>query len=402
MAAQEHRYVYAMNRISNIIFLLSLVLFGGACKEPYDPPAIAKAQSYLVVEGFINIGAETNISLSRSTNLSDTSKIVPERRASVFIENEQNGSFMLSESSPGKYTLSASGLTAGRKYRLRIKTTASSEYLSEFVEALQTPEIDSISYKIQNKGVQFYANTHDAQNKIKYYRWEYEETWLYTSLHSSIIEYENAVLQFRPLNKSVFKCWKSNSSNNIILGSSTNLVSGQIVDNPVSFVAAGTGKVSFGYSILIRQIALTKEAYEYWQTLKKNTEQLGSIFDPQPSIASGNIKAVTNPAEPVIGYLNASSVTSKRQYFDNRNFPMDSPSYIAPPSIDACEIQQIMIDPVATFPSRVIEIFSTGRYTPVSPISQPGAGIIGYTYSIKECTDCREKGGTTEKPIFWP
>jgi len=391
-----------MSRVLQFIFFFSLIILIGACKEPYDPPAIVEAKSYLVVEGFINIGGETKISLSRSTNLKDTSKIVPERRASVFIENEQNSRMMMSESSPGKYTLSTSGLIAGRKYRLRIKTSSSSDYLSDFVEALQTPKIDTIRYDIRNNGVQFYVNTHDTQNKVKYYRWEYDETWVYTSLHSSIIEYENTGFQFRPFNKSIFKCWKSNSSNNIILGSSSNLVSGQIIDNPVSFIGAETGKISFGYSILVRQIALNKEAYEYWQTLKKNTEQLGSIFDPQPSIASGNIKCVTTPEEPVIGYLNASSVTSKRQYFDNKNFPMATPSYIGPPSIDACEIRQIMINPVATFQSRVTEIFSQGRYIPVSPISQPGVGIIGYTYSIKECVDCRLQGGTTLKPTFWP
>lgn len=391
-----------MIKLSRLIFFVGILSMVISCKEAYDPPAIADAPVYLVVEGFINLNGSTNIRLSRSTQLKDTSKIAPETRAVLMIEDEQNGKFRLTELKGGNYMLPASGLNAGRKYRLRIKTASSSEYLSDFVEALQTPEIDSVNFKIQNNGVKFYVSTHDAQNKTKYYRWDYDETWLYTSLHTSLIEYEKGILQFRPLDKSVFKCWKSNSSKTIILGSSSNLVSDQIVDNPISFVTAESGKVSFGYSILVRQTALNKEAYEYWQTLKKNTEQLGSIFDPQPSIASGNIKCISKPQELVIGYLSASSVSSRRQYFDNRNFPMHSPSYIAPPSLSACEISDIMISPAATFPSRVVQVFSSGQYIPVSPISQPGAGIIGYTYSLKGCADCRVKGGTTEKPAFWP
>ena len=390
-----------MNRVLQIISLFTSIILASACKEPYNPPAIADAQSYLVVEGFINIGGETNIVLSRSTNLNDTSKIVPERRASVFIENEQNSRFMLQESSPGKYTLQTSGLTSGRKYRLRIKTT-SSEYLSDFVEGLQTPEIDSLNFKIQNDGVQFYSNTHDSSNKTKYYRWDFDETWQYTSLYNSVVEYVNSSLERRLSGNQIFYCWKTNFSNDIILGSSANLSSDVIVDNPVTFIAAESGKVTFGYSILVRQYALSKDAFEYWQTLKKNTEQLGSIFDPQPSLASGNIQCISNPQEPVIGYIGASSVTSKRLFFDNRNFPFSSPSYLGPPSIDACDISGINVQPIVSFASRSAQLFTSGEMIPVEPVGAPGQGIVSYTYALKECVDCRVKGGMNIKPTFWP
>lgn len=390
-----------MNRVLQIIFFFTLIILAGACKEPYNPPAIADAQSYLVVEGFIDIGGQTKISLSRSTNLRDTSKVVPEQGASVFIENEQSSSLMLLESSPGKYTLQTSGLSTGRKYRLRIKTT-SSEYLSEFVEALQTPEIDSLNYKIRNDGVQFYSNTHDNSNKTKYYRWDFDETWQYASLYNSVVEYVNSSLERRLSGNQIFYCWRTNFSNDIILGSSANLLSGVIVDNPVTFISAESGKVTFGYSIMVRQYALTKEAFEYWQTLKKNTEQLGSIFDPQPSLASGNIKCISNPQESVIGYLGASSVTSKRLFFANKNFPFNSPSYLPPPSIDACIINGISVQPSVSFASRAAQLFTSGDMIPIEPVGVPGQGIVSYSYARKECVDCRVKGGTNIRPTFWP
>jgi len=270
------------------------------------------------------------------------------------------------------------------------------------VEALPTPEIDSISYRVMNKGVQFYANTHDPENKTRYYRWEYDETWLYSSALYSSVQYSNADIQRRPVDNLIFFCYRTGISNNIITGSSANLTNDVITNGAVTFVPAETGKVAYAYNIQVKQYALTEDAYDYWQNLKKNTEQLGTIFDAQPSIASGNIHSLTNPDEPVIGYLSASSVASKRFHFVNKDLPIASPSYVGPPALESCAVKQIFLSPAATYASRVIETFSSGEFIPVEPIAVPGQGVIGYTYSANECVDCRIKGGTNIKPSYWP
>lgn len=371
------------------------------CKEAYQPPAIANAPNYLVVEGFINTNETSYIYLSRTVNLKDTINFSPESNASLYLEDEQSSSLSFVDQGNGRYTLNPFGLKVNKKYQLRIKTSTK-EYLSDFVEAQNSPKIDSINYKIQNKGVQFFANTNDPTNLTKYYRWDFEETWLYKSLYDSKIEYKNSELVFRDINNSIYRCWRTEKSKNIIVGSSANLSTAVLVDNPINFVSAASGKISFGYSILVRQYALSKEAFDYWQNLKKNTEQLGSIFDPQPSIASGNIHCVNNPLEPVIGYLSASNVSSLRKYFDNRSLPFDAPSYLGPPNRSDCDTLKVMISPEATFASRTALIFTSGNFFPTEPIAIPGIGIIGYTYSSKDCVDCRLKGGTSIKPSFWP
>lgn len=386
-------------RLSLFISIISLLI---TCKERYDPPAISNAGNFLVVEGVININATTTIKLSRTAQLQDTSKVLPESNAILNIEDEANNKYFLLQQIPGTYTLPASGLSAGKKYRLRIKTRASFEYLSEYVEAIETPQIDSISYKVQNNGVQFYANTHDAQNKTRYYRWEYDETWKYISVLFSSAQYSNSLIEYRPLINMIYFCYQNGISNNINIGSSANLVNDVITDGPVAFIPAHSGKLAYGYNIQIKQYALTEDAYKYWQNLKKNTEQLGTIFDAQPSIASGNIHCETNPEEPVIGYLSASSVTSKRFHFFNKDLPVHSPSYIGPPSISSCLTQEIFFNPVSTYSSRVKEIFSSGRYIPTEPISDAMQGTIGYKYAAIDCVDCRVKGGSTVKPSYWP
>src|SRR4029077_18302881 len=76
-------------------------------------------------------------------------------------------------------------------------------------------------------------------------------------------------------------------------------------------------RLDIRYSINLRQYPLDLEAYQYWLTVQKNSQSLGGLFDLQPSQLRGNIHSVTNPTDPVLGYVSASSVTEKRIYIDN-------------------------------------------------------------------------------------
>ena len=69
------------------------------------------------------------------------------------------------------------------------------------------------------------------------------------------------------------------------------------------------------YSINVKQYALSHEAYLFFEKIKKNTEQLGSIFDPQPSELQGNIHCITNPAETVVGYVDISEEKVQRNFY---------------------------------------------------------------------------------------
>ena len=59
------------------------------CKKPYDPPFIAAPGSNLVVEGFINTGADpTTIKLSHTVSLSSKVVTAPVSGASLTIEGD--------------------------------------------------------------------------------------------------------------------------------------------------------------------------------------------------------------------------------------------------------------------------------------------------------------------------
>lgn len=398
-------------RIINYIFfviVLSTIIWG--CKKPYNPLVITGNNNYLVVEGLINTGNDsTFFKLSRTVKLSEKNTLRPEMNAIVSVESDQNLSYQLQEAGIGVYSSASLNLPGNTKYRLRIKSQDGKEYLSDFVEAKDTPAIDSISYKEQNNGLQFYVNSHDPKNNTRYYRWDFNETWKYVSLYRSSYKYENSYPVYRLPNiypdDNIYECYKTEVSQQILLGSSAKLGQDVIYMQPVNFITAGSGKISFGYSVFLRQYALTLDGFTYWQNLKKNTEQLGSVFDAQPSSLQGNIHCLNNPSEPVLGYVSASNIKSKRIFIDHNTINLFTPYYIAPPDADACPGKTIAVAPAASFQYRLNQTFGSGDTVLISSISPPGIPIItGYSYAAKECVDCRVKSpyGTNIKPAYWP
>ncbi|MGZ3819548.1 MAG: DUF4249 domain-containing protein, partial [Mucilaginibacter sp.] len=275
-----------MRKVISIIILMSAIAEG--CKKPYTPAIVAINNNYLVVEGLINSGSDsTFIKLSRTVKLSSQSTLNPELNAIVSVESDQNISYSLQGDSTGTYSSAPLNLSPNSKYRLRIKTSNNKEYLSDFMATKDTPDIDSIAYRIQNNGLQFYVNTHDPQNHTTYYRWDFTETFKYVSFHRSFYKLgDDGFPAFRygyRTYDNIYECYKTNQSHQVLLGSTAKLGKDVIYMYPINFVTAESGKISFGYSFLLREYALTQDAFNYWQDLKKNTEQLGSVFDAQPT-----------------------------------------------------------------------------------------------------------------------
>ncbi|CAN5327982.1 hypothetical protein BH09BAC6_BH09BAC6_05610 [soil metagenome] len=395
-------------KIGYIVFL-SLLLFVAVmgCKKPFSVPLSATANSYLVVEGVINTGNDsTYIKLSRTVALSSKTTTRPETNARISIESENGAAIALTEVSSGRYGTGPLGLDPAKKCRLHINVSDGREYLSDLVEIKNTPEIDSISYHIQGTGLQFYVSAHDNNKNTHYYRWDFEETYKYVSNFRSLaILDDHGFPRFRTgLDPQIFECYKTLPSFQVLLGSTAKLDKDVIYQQPINFVDAGSGKISYGYSFLLRQYAITQPAFEYYQLLKKNTEQLGSVFDAQPSTTRGNISCKTNPAEPVIGFISACSIKAKRIYIDHFNIALFTPSYFPPPPVTDCFYHYVPIEPLDTYATRLDHIFSSGDTVLANPVAPPGGPVTGYAYGPKECIDCRAKypKGTIVKPVFWP
>lgn len=360
-----------------------MILLVGGCVDPFRPPEVASPDSYLVVNGFFNSapGTTTTIQLSRSQNLTDPKAPTAETGATVTIESARNAVSALREASAGVYSLSGVTPLSGETYRLHVRTAKGVNYYSEYVPVVTTPPIDSISWRAENDGVQINVNTHDLQNQTHYYRWEYDETWAYTAAYYSSYEYIASTKKIVNRTDDIFHCWGSSSSTNIMTNSTVRLSRDVVSQFPLTTIAGSSIKFQSKYSILVRQYALSQAGYEYYDQLAKITQNVGSIFDPQPSQITGNIHSATNSTELVLGFFRVGSVTTKRIFIQKSQLP----PWTTITGNEYCEIDTLTADEIQKTPTGIITGFDRMSYLTAS---------FG-------CIDCRLRGGVAKKPDFW-
>ncbi len=376
-----------MNKRLFFLLTVFVMLAFAGCKDPYDLPPSSVADSYLVVEGYLSANSPTTITLSRTFKLDDTARARPELRASVSVEAKSGVVYPLAAIGNGKYQIERLPMQSGEQYRLHIRTAANQEYFSEFIDYKQTPAIDSITWKRLDKGVQVYANTHDPQNDTRYYRWDYDETWEFHSAFLSNYDYVNKQIVLRDQTENISVCWTSAISTHILLGSSAKLQNDVIAEAPLTLIPNRSWKLSVKYSILVRQYGLTEKAYQYWQNVMKNSEKLGSIFDPQPTEIKGNLYSATNANEVVIGFISAGTVEEKRLFIAGYQVPFWGYGY------DCTE--EIVVDNKDSLEN----LFGQGNFEPINE-AVTATGALGYSYSRTDCVDCRLLG-INVRPPFW-
>lgn len=366
-------------------FLLLLCLAG--CKEPFNPPPIVAKNHFLVVEGRINAGVPTIITLSRTRNVTDTGAIhningVPspiyESGARVQVEDNHDDTYPLPELDNGQYGGITLTLNDQYLYRLHIRTQNGEEYVSAFVPVLHTPPIDSISWTVNKNGASINVSTHHDQNDVGYYLWAYKETWEFHVRYYSAIKYDAVHNKLVPRTEQVYYCWQSDSSTNILAGSTAGLKGDVISSQYLTSIPYHAEKMSVLYSIIVTQNAVTRQEYNFWESMKKNTEELGSLFDPQPSNAVGNIQCVTNPKEFVVGYIGAGDMgVQKRIFIYNNELPSDWNDVE-----QDCPLIKVPSDSMWKYYSEDVPIDSKN-------------------WAYPQCADCTTRG-TNIKPSFWP
>ncbi len=370
------------------LFLLICIL---TCKKAYNPPAVTTNYNYLAVDGFINTGSNSisTIILSRTRTIADTIN-TPELNAQVSIVSSNGTSYNLQQSgNNGMYVSNTLNLDTTQKYQLAIATADGNKYASDFVGCKLTPPIDSVNWQQQN-GVNIFLNTHDPNNNTHYYKWDYTETWQYHSTLQNFLGVSNGLIYYEDSTNQTYMCWYTDNSTNILLGSSIALSHDEISQAPIAVIPDDDVKINIRYSILVHQYALTQDAYNYWLTIQKTSQQLGSLFDLQPSQINGNFHSLTNPGMPVIGFVSACSIEQNRIFISNdqlANWPYNK-------SLEySCPMVLTPVNPV----NFAIYTYSDTSYAPYYFMPMNGPLVV----TKKICIDCTLQGGVSHAPSFW-
>jgi hypothetical protein len=384
-----------MSILRYLLFFFLLNITALNCKEVYNPPSIKNNPFLLVVDGIIFSGNDSSkITLSRTRSLSDTAPQVKELNARVSVAGKSGVEYPLTELGNGLYASGQLPLDNSQEYQLKIVTSDGNEFRSTLDNVHPSPPMDSVYWVQDSIGVHIYVNTHDPTNNTRYYRYEYVETWEYLSAFDAQLEYinENNYIP-RSLVNQIYRCYQTRNSSNIEVTSTVKLSSDIVYQYDADFIPTGSIKLSSRYSTLVKQYAITEDAFNYWTNLKKNTEQLGTIFDLQPFTEFGNIQCMNNPDVKCIGFISFTTLQQQRIFIDKG----DLIGWNYQPYYGKC---------LLTYAKP--EVLSVYFQPPGGPYSSSliGQGLDSmhntiYYYGTNLCVDCTYNGGITTKPSYW-
>lgn len=377
------------NIYTTLVIISSLII--NSCITPFEPEGVTTIDNMVVIEGNIILNDTTKVIISRSLALNDENKINYISKASVWVESEKGVRYTGTEVKKGvkiQYNVKTAGLDPTLKYKL-CAVVGGKRYESALIPVLSTPVIDSIGYTpdFEKMSVTFYVNTHDPLGKTKYYKWSFSEDWEFHSQYHSVAEYNPVTNKISdiPLSKNRYYCWGKGVSSSILIATTTHLNEDRVFQKKLISMGSTDRKISYLYSMELTQMAITKEAYDYWENIRKNSDDIGGIFSPQPSEIAGNIRCITNPNEKVLGYISAATVSKKRSF----SYGKDIGVYVEPGN---CLTEAV--GPENPIP---IEDLYLGGFDVVSFFEDTNESF----WAQKSCVDCRLYG-TKIKPLFWP
>jgi len=379
-----------MRSIGYLVFVLFATLV--ACRTPYEPEVPATELRILVVEGYLDTeGLKSELKLSRTAPLGAQSAFVPELRAKVTLKSVGGQVFPLTETGLGTYVFERN-IDEKQNYVLEIELSSGERYVSEQMQPIVTPEIIDAGFKRDEEGVEVYVSTQGNANADDFL-WTFQETWIYRPRIRSPYIYVPELRDVRERKEAEQNslCFKSEPSPGILLETSSRFKDQVVFQKTITEIPVGDERIMERYSILVSQKGLASKDVPFWEILKKNTEDIGSIFSPLPSLIGGNIKSLDAAKSPVIGQVSLGVIRQKRVYI---NLAEVSPWNYLDPKFNDCAIGD-----EAVLRSDYQVIFGNGAVVPARPL-MVGTTIVGYYPSSKRCTDCSLYASKL-KPSFW-
>ncbi|MBN1199196.1 MAG: DUF4249 domain-containing protein [Bacteroidales bacterium] len=384
-----------MHRIKHLPAILGMLLLF-ACIKPYDPIIDSNAENKYVVSGRVTNSEgwqEVEVSLSSPIQSPES---IPVSGCMVEILDDRGHNFPLVESFPGHYDvwMSQEYLAAGIAYKVRVLTREGEELVSEYDTMSTSPPVDSVYYHLEDiptpnpsvttRVMQFYVDLNAVGDYSHYYKWDIVETWEYEAAHPLEYYYDGTHHEVVPPDFTNKVCWITRLVPNVFTVSTMSLSQNVYNQYPLQAIDGHTSsRLGIMYSILVRQLALSKGAYTYWEQLRINSNEQGGLYEKQPFAIKGNLLNTSNPDKDVLGYFYAAAESSKRYFYHDVE------------GIDLSFSDQCFESSLGRFGFR--EYFPR-EYPIYYYYNETGMLRILNCY----CIDCRLQGGTTVKPDFWP
>lgn len=387
---------YKLNSI--IAFILLGILFN-SCTEAY-PLMTNNYEEALVVEATITNELKTQeIKITKTAKFEDENYL-PESGAEVFITDDSGNQYNFKEDTEKYISTVEFQAVPERKYQLHINTKDGRSFESSPETLSSVNPMQNIKAEVETihnqRGVGIRVNSFDANNKSKYYRYEYEETykivtpkWVSTK---AILDVDGR-LSFIPNSPDTKVCYGNKKSNSLLLVNTNNL-SEDRVDYLIRFISDQDYIITTRYSILVKQYVESLAAFNYYSTLKKLSGSGSILYPTQPGLLLGNLRSTKNTNNKIVGYFDVASVSVERIYFNYPDFFLGE----APPPyyVDCTEFCY------ADYPFNPDPCTHAIPYTEDLSLGKITYFLNGefYFWVNTPCGDCTSFASNM-KPVFW-
>ncbi|WP_417886898.1 DUF4249 domain-containing protein [Zunongwangia sp.] len=383
-------------KINYFIAVITLLL-AFSCVEPYNY-STEELEKLLVVEGFITdqlVIQEVNIAYTYKLE-QDTVSYVD--NAEVKVVEDSGEEYLFEQAEGGAYkSIQPFKAEVGKNYHLEIKFQDGKEYVSDKESINGKAKIESFyAEKSRNTkdelGVGLFLNNQTDSNEQQYYKFSFEETYKIVSPYSSdfkLVATGETTVEFRKVTAERKVCYATKQSKRSVLTTTVGTEKTNLNKFLVKFFKIDNSKISNAYSMLVHQTVISNKAYNYYNSLQKLAGVDNVFSQNQPGFVIGNLQAVDNPDEKVVGYFGVANQSSKRLFFSFTDFFDISQ---LPGKEEFCDPYVPSPEPPFLIPNLIRE--GGSQYL-------SGSNETGFLFVPISCIDCRVKG-SPEKPDFWP
>ena len=408
---------YKNMRNTFILFVISVFFF--SCVEEYKVPKemTQTYESKLVIQGQILSGDNSVIYLNNTVPFGQVERPEPILNAEVTVigQNGYESEKAKFDIENDRYVIPTLDLPNNTQYAIKVVLDGET-YQSEYQSLLSAKTIDDFHFQESPDGVSFYVSSHGEEEDSPYYMWTYEEDW---EFHADIDMSTPTTLtwsyreDFYPgivtgKSNPYYYCWNHNESSLIHIYDAGTLSQNITKKYKLLNITKDDIRISYIYSILVKQASLSTEAYEYFRLHKLYTEQSGGLFTPMPGEIISNIKCISNPEREVYGYVVVSNITTRRMfiyasdltqveseysnchpgYGDSQKDPEKNGTWksLWYAEMEDPDLRSVILNKEKVYRWNYNEVLNDAS------ILYP-----------KECVDCRTVHGATKKrPDFWP
>lgn len=325
---------------------LSLFFFFG-CVDKFDPKLNLGANVVTVEAVLNNLPEAQRVSLKYSESVASSTFERPISKAQVEIVVNGKDIVVGTEQEAGAYYLPSDfRVKTGSTYQLKFRLADGKQYESDIETMSTVPEITKVYDEFQAKAIEttsgdgrlasipgnwVYVDTKDPGGVRNFYQWAFTlwekqsicatcDRGLFYPISGS--QRNVCIANNRLPAGTIYDYFCESSCWQIYYNQELNVMADTYSDGK-PIIGRLAAKIPY-YSrdpalVEIRQYSLSPGAFRYLKLLADQSQNTGSLADTPPAPIVGNVRNVSNPEEPVVGYFQASGIASIRYWLDRQN-----------------------------------------------------------------------------------